>query len=361
MKILFVVPKPNVGGLQTTLRNRIYALNAACIRAEVIFQQRGDGEYIFDRIPHRFIRYPSTFANAVKSGKYDVVSFIYSLRFLPYVPRDYKGIVLYEVRGWGRKVELEFDNLARDPDGSRRLNAIVCIARYLVPLVKRRLHRDIPVFVDGNAVDPMFHFIPPSKRVWKKLPVPKPGRKVIAYVGRVEESKNWSEYVDICEKVSRTDPIESWVICHPNTSRDLDLLIKRCETGPMKDVLRVIRHVPNHYMPQLYSAVKKSGGCVLTTSRREGLGNSVLEPMACGLPVVSSDVPGKNEIIRHGVNGLLYPLGNVDAGARCVRRIIRNQRLRNKLITHALRTIRTEYSPSDYVRRFMKILTRLKR
>lgn len=359
--MLFVVPKPNVGGLQTTLRNRIRALNAAGVRTEIIFQERGDGEYIFDGIPHRFIRYPSTFAKAVKTGKYDVISFVYSLRFFPFVPHDYKGIVLYEVRGWGRRVELELAGIARVPGSSRRLNAILCIARYLVPLVKRRVNRNIPVFVDGNAVDPMFHFIPPKQRTWKALPIPKPGRKVIAYVGRVEESKNWREFADICEKVSRTDPIESWVICHPNTSRDLPLLIQRCEHGRLKGVLRVIRHVPNHYMPQLYSIVKTSGGCVLTTSRREGLGNSVLEPMACGLPVVSSNVPGKNEIIRHEVNGLLYPLGNADAGARCVRRIIRNQKLRNRLITHGLRTIRTKYRPSDYARRFLKILARIKR
>lgn len=58
-------------------------------------------------------------------------------------------------------------------------------------------------------------------------------------------------------------------------------------------------------------------GCFLITSDYEGISNSLLEAMACGLPVVSTDhTPGGARfLIEDGVNGLLAPMG--DATAIC--------------------------------------------
>jgi glycosyltransferase involved in cell wall biosynthesis len=54
----------------------------------------------------------------------------------------------------------------------------------------------------------------------------------------------------------------------------------------------------------------------------ETLSNSIMQAMACGLPVIASDVWGVNNMITHGQNGLLYPGENVEVLTSEIQRLI---------------------------------------
>jgi len=63
-------------------------------------------------------------------------------------------------------------------------------------------------------------------------------------------------------------------------------------------------------------------------SHEEALGITVLQAMACGLPVVASNVGGLPEIVEDGRTGLLVPPGDVDALASALDRLLSEPALR---------------------------------
>jgi len=67
----------------------------------------------------------------------------------------------------------------------------------------------------------------------------------------------------------------------------------------------------------------------------EGFGNVIVEAMALGIPVISTDCPsGPGEIIQHGTNGFLVPVGDYNKMAEHILNILKDSELRNR-ISHA--------------------------
>jgi glycosyltransferase involved in cell wall biosynthesis len=73
-------------------------------------------------------------------------------------------------------------------------------------------------------------------------------------------------------------------------------------------------------------------------SLSEGFGMVLVEAMACGLPVVSTDcVAGPNEILQNGKCGILVPVGDEGALAQAIVTVLTNAALRDRLASEALR------------------------
>lgn len=71
--------------------------------------------------------------------------------------------------------------------------------------------------------------------------------------------------------------------------------------------------------------------CYFSCSRWEGMPLSVMEAMAQGLPVVASDVRGNSDVVKHGLNGLLYPADSASAAAKALCQLADDPALANNL------------------------------
>jgi glycosyltransferase involved in cell wall biosynthesis len=86
----------------------------------------------------------------------------------------------------------------------------------------------------------------------------------------------------------------------------------------------------------------------------EPFGNVVVEGMAAGLPVVAAGQGGPAEIIDDGVNGILYPPGDIDALAAALRALAASPGLRHRL-GEAARERAAEFTPDRVASRIMDV------
>ncbi|MEO8494986.1 MAG: glycosyltransferase family 4 protein [Planctomycetota bacterium] len=93
------------------------------------------------------------------------------------------------------------------------------------------------------------------------------------------------------------------------------------------------------------------------SSRYEGFPNALLEAMAAGVPAVSFDCEsGPSEIIRHEVDGLLVPDGDVEGLAQAIDRVLSNPQERAAFGQRA-RDVTTRFSREQYFQQWDAILS----
>jgi glycosyltransferase involved in cell wall biosynthesis len=88
-------------------------------------------------------------------------------------------------------------------------------------------------------------------------------------------------------------------------------------------------------------------------SRYEGLPLVLLEAMAAGVPLVASNIPGVDELIVSGENGLLVEPGDPGALAREIRRLLDDRELRRQLALRARATVEQRYAAAAIAERVM--------
>jgi glycosyltransferase involved in cell wall biosynthesis len=88
----------------------------------------------------------------------------------------------------------------------------------------------------------------------------------------------------------------------------------------------------------------KASDIFVMPSRYEGLSIAMIEAMACGLSIVASDAPGLKTYIIQGKNGLLFPVEDHKAMAKCILQLAEDRNMRDRLSLAARESFEKEYN-----------------
>jgi glycosyltransferase involved in cell wall biosynthesis len=90
---------------------------------------------------------------------------------------------------------------------------------------------------------------------------------------------------------------------------------------------------------------------------RDGIPVVLMEAMACGLPVVSGDLPAIRELVHHDQNGLLVNGTDAGAIATAISRLADDPALRQRLGKAGRQRVVDEFSLSENVSRVEQLLS----
>jgi glycosyltransferase involved in cell wall biosynthesis len=138
---------------------------------------------------------------------------------------------------------------------------------------------------------------------------------VILGVGRLAEQKDFSTLIKAFNILHKKIPSRLIILGDGEERPALEALIRSCGLQDMIDLPGVDINP--------FAFMKKASVFVLS-SKWEGLPGVLIQAMACGCPVVSTDcLSGPAEILKDGEYGYLVPVGDVEAVAGAMDAILR--------------------------------------
>jgi glycosyltransferase involved in cell wall biosynthesis len=199
--------------------------------------------------------------------------------------------------------------------------------------------------------NPRIVSIPNPVSLPQSVPVERPGA-LVAFVGRIEGAKGVFDLIEAVSEVRQTIP---------------DVRLECAGDGDVEGALRHVAvrglrpnaHFPGWLSPRRREELLARASVFVLPSHAEGVPMSLLEAMAAGCPVIATDVGGIPDVITHGVNGLLVPVGDRDALALALHRLLVDRDLAAELGCAARETIRRRFTTEHAIERLDQIYSGL--
>jgi glycosyltransferase involved in cell wall biosynthesis len=158
-----------------------------------------------------------------------------------------------------------------------------------------------------------------------------PDTLIAAAVGALVGHKDHTTLIKAAERLKDRLPELHWVVAGEGELRST--LERRVAVSGLRGRVHLVGHIEDP------ARLIADSDLFVMSSRDEGLGTSVLDAMALGIPVASTSAGGLPEMLGQGA-GLLVPPGDPEALAGAVERIVADSKLRADLVARARAEVR---------------------
>ena len=150
---------------------------------------------------------------------------------------------------------------------------------------------------------------------------------IILFVGNLSPYKGPDVLIrampEILKKVSDTK------VVFVGSGRMKEELEKMCKKTGVEKYVKFAGFVEESLKPLYYRAADVF--CLPSTMSTESFGIVNLEAMACGVPIVASNIGGVPDVVKDGENGLLVPPKDLEALADAIIYLLENEEVRSKM------------------------------
>jgi len=196
-----------------------------------------------------------------------------------------------------------------------RSHGLTCVSQFL----KDRTVEDFNVPAERIRVIP--NFVDPKifrrdKEPCHRATLAPHGERIVMHISNFRPVKRIPDVVEVFARITREIPARLVLVGDgPERPRAVE---RAEELGVSDQLLFLGKH-------QSVDELLACADLFLLPSKNESFGLAALEALACGTPVIASNMGGLPEVVIHGETGFLFPLGSVDEMADAALSLLRDQ------------------------------------
>lgn len=190
-----------------------------------------------------------------------------------------------------------------------------------------------------------FHYSP-NAREERKL---SESKLVLLYAGRFSMEKGLNDLIEALSRIKPLSQIEGVQIILIGKGPQASELKERISKEGLDQMVRMYSWVPQDELKYWYSAAD----ALILPSHSEAFSRTILEALICGTPVIGTRITGTEDHIRDGVNGFLFPAGDVQALVDILVKVIQSPDILHRMRSSTLRYAQAHLTWPVIVRRIV--------
>ncbi|WP_263381432.1 N-acetyl-alpha-D-glucosaminyl L-malate synthase BshA [Granulicella arctica] len=183
-------------------------------------------------------------------------------------------------------------------------DGVTAISSHLRDRTREAFNISSEIEVIRNFVNCDVYQRDPAKVATMRPLYAKPEEKILAHLSNFRPVKRVTDVIEVFARVAAAMPARLLMIGDGPDRSAAEYLAARLGVRDRIHFLGKQENV-NELLPL--------ADLMIMPSEMESFGLAALEAMACGVPAIATRVGGVPELIDDGINGLLFPIGDVDA------------------------------------------------
>ena len=181
----------------------------------------------------------------------------------------------------------------------------------------------------------------------ERIPIPSAEEKAVGMVARLEEVKDHETFLLGAKRfLEKRKDVRFYIVGDGSLRKQLE---------QKAAALGISEQVTFTGFLQDVEKIEAALDIAVITSKAEALCLSILESMIAGIPAVGTDSGGVAEVIRHGENGFLIPVGDSDALAERLDELLADDAKRNAFGAQAKRDAEATFLAEQMTRKIEKL------